>query len=162
MCTVAFVGTGLCGLFLFGADLKADFLLNMSTRPGTISVLCRISYCLILICHIPYFFFMVKEYFLVMYDETLNQSLSKKLCARMNTSSQLLNQKEVGSDDGLTYKRLPDRVFFWSALSLQVIMLVLALTVSAIESVFGFVGAIGASSIMFFFPGIAYLTVLRK
>ena len=61
------MSTGLGGLFLFGDDLQADFLLNISERDGTISVLCRISYCMILICHIPYFFFMLKELMSIIY-----------------------------------------------------------------------------------------------
>lgn len=102
---------------------------------------------------------MLKEYLLVMYDEILNRSLSRKLQAQVVN---LLYKDSQQDDDGLTYKRLSDRVFFWSALILQVIMLVLALTVSAIENVFGFVGAVGASSIMFFFPGVSFLTAMHR
>ena len=67
--------------------------------------------------------------------------------------------------EGLTYKRLSDRVFFWSAAILQAVILILALTISNVEVVFQFIGAIGTSSIMYLFPSLAYFKakcMLRK
>ena len=54
---------------MFGSDLKADFLLNLAEREGNVSIFCRVSYCIVLAFHIPYFFFSSKEFVLVIYDE---------------------------------------------------------------------------------------------
>jgi len=83
ICSAAFMTTATSALFMFGANLKPDFLLNMYDRTGPISVLCRASYCFVLTFHIPYFFFTIKEYTLVIYDEITNRSLSETLEIKM-------------------------------------------------------------------------------
>ena len=64
-----FVFTGTIAVLMFGSDLKADFLLNLAEREGNVSIFCRVSYCIVLAFHIPYFFFTSKEFLLVIYDE---------------------------------------------------------------------------------------------
>ena len=150
-------------------------------------MLCRASYCLVLTFHIPFFFFTIKEFTLVVYDELLSRSLSIKLQAKLAAtraertdvvdsedldevmSINRLEQQDDGAcseqmstKSGLTYKKMSDQVFFWSAVILQASLLLLALTVSSVEAVFQFIGAIGATSILFFFPGISYVTALRR
>ena len=63
---------------------------------------------------------------------------------------------------GLTYKKLSDNVFFWTALIMHLTVIVLALTVESIDSIFELSGAIGASATIFLFPGIAYLVALSR
>ena len=62
----------------------------------------------------------------------------------------------------LTYKRLSDSVFFWTAVLLHVTSLGIAMSVENIDTVFEFTGAIGCSSIMFLFPGLGYILALRE
>ena len=45
-------------------------------RQSTASILIICSFSVLLMLHIPYFFFAMKEYVLVMIDEALNRSLS--------------------------------------------------------------------------------------
>lgn len=68
---------------MFGSDLKADFLLNLAEREGNVSIFCRVSYCIVLAFHIPYYFFSSKEFVLVIYDEIYNRSMSTKLEAKL-------------------------------------------------------------------------------
>ena len=77
--TIAFLSLGLVGVLMFGSDIDSDFLINLSHRHNPVSVICRASYILVLMFHIPYFFFAVKEYMLVIYDEIESRSLSTKL-----------------------------------------------------------------------------------
>ena len=74
--TVAVVGTVLIAILLFGKNLKPDLLENIARRAGGLSVFIRLVYCLLLLFHLPFIFFTVKEYTLVMYDEFFNRSLS--------------------------------------------------------------------------------------
>ena len=74
--TVALLSTGTISVFLFGKDIKPDLLDNLADRPSGVSVFLRTVYCFILLFHLPYIFFTVKEYVLVMYDEILSRSLS--------------------------------------------------------------------------------------
>ena len=81
--SVAFLMVSICGLLLFGSSLKADFLQNIATKEGSISIFLRSTYCLVLLFHIPYFFFSIKEYTLVIFDEIANKSLSTHLEAKL-------------------------------------------------------------------------------
>ena len=81
--SVAFLMVSICGLLLFGSSLKADFLKNIATKEGSISIFLRSTYCLVLLFHIPYFFFSIKEYTLVIFDEIANKSLSTHLEAKL-------------------------------------------------------------------------------
>lgn len=60
------------------------------------------------------------------------------------------------------YKKLPDTYFFWAALVIQVIIVVLAISITDIKLVYEIAGAVGGTSILFLFPGVAYILVLRK
>jgi len=72
-----------CALLLFGSEVNPDLLVNFGTTPGGVSLFIRISYCAVLLFHIPYFTFAVKEYVLVMFDEIVNRSLSTHLEAKL-------------------------------------------------------------------------------
>lgn len=81
--SASFLMVSVCGLLLFGSSIKADLLQNIATKDGAISIFLRSTYCLVLLFHIPYFFFAVKEYALVIYDEIANRSLSTHLAAKL-------------------------------------------------------------------------------
>merc|ERR1712156_142194 len=61
----------------------------------------------------------------------------------------------------LQYKKLSDGCFFWTALVLHVLV-ACAMTITDLDIVIEFAGAVGASSNMFLFPGLAYILALRK
>ena len=77
--SVALILTGIVAVFLFGKALKPDLLDNLATKSSGVSVFLRTVYCFILLFHLPYIFFTLKEYTLVMYDEIMNKSLSTQL-----------------------------------------------------------------------------------
>ena len=79
MYTFALISTGVISVLLFGKSLKADLLDNVAVRTGVVSIFIRTVYCFILVFHLPYIFFSVKEYSLVMYDEYFNKMLSSHL-----------------------------------------------------------------------------------
>ena len=67
--TVALVATGLTGAYLFGNSIKTDLLANIGSKASGLSIFIRNLYALILLFHLPYIFFAVKEFVLVLYDE---------------------------------------------------------------------------------------------
>mmetsp|Transcript_32814 Transcript_32814/g.43257 ORF Transcript_32814/g.43257 Transcript_32814/m.43257 type:complete len:138 (+) Transcript_32814:829-1242(+) len=77
--TVAMISTGITGVLLFGASVKTDLLLNIGEKAGGLSIFIRIIYCFILMFHLPYIFFALKEYVLVMYEEIASSTLSTHL-----------------------------------------------------------------------------------
>ena len=81
--TSCFLITGITGTLLFGSDIESDFLASIATRAGTVSMFIRASFCVVLIFHIPYFFFGCKEFVLVIYDEIVDRSLSTHLSMKL-------------------------------------------------------------------------------
>ena len=74
-----FAITAIIGVLMFGKDVDPDLLSNIAKIPGRVSVMLRVAYCFILLFHIPYYFFTVKEYTLVIFDELFNRSMSTHL-----------------------------------------------------------------------------------
>lgn len=238
---ISYSTVAIIGMLLFGSKISTDLLANISQRIGTVSILMRVVYCFLLLLHLPYFFFSVKEYTLVIIDELLNRSLSTHLeqkltdfykkkdaereiggkpnSARGETRKQepvqpkvvkapetpatpnikdnpfeaietdnLLEKSDaytkqfnetekisegrldtMGSElsqcsvkSALTYKSLSDNYFFWTALILHILVLICALTIQSLDILFEFAGAITCGSVMFLFPGVAYILALRK
>lgn len=77
--TTALVSVGVIAVLLFGKDIKPDILENLATRKSGVSIFLRALFMVILLFHLPYYFFAVKEYALVIYDEYMNRSLSTHL-----------------------------------------------------------------------------------
>lgn len=77
--TMIYLSIVLAAILMFGPDeLKPDILENISMRPGAISVVVRIIFCLLLFFNIPFFFFLTREQSLVMHDEIANRALSNR------------------------------------------------------------------------------------
>ena len=81
--TVALILTGLSSVFIFGGTLKPDLLDSFATRSGSLSIMVRFIYCAILGFHLPYIFFALKEYALVMYEEIQSQTMSQHIEAKL-------------------------------------------------------------------------------
>jgi len=196
--TIAFLTVGVVGLLTFGSKIDADLLVSLTDIPGKVSAFCRFSFVFVLMCHIPYFFFTCKEYWLVIYDELSNRSMSQRLEAKLaqylekhqwqddpsppadeEERENLISQRgqnaeaplsESGATEqsyntnksGLTYKKLPDSIFIWSAVVLWASLLMLAMTISSIEAIFDFIGAVCCGSCTLLFPGMGYLMALGK
>ena len=71
-------------------------------------------------------------------------------------------QSDISESSELTYKRLPDSVFFWTAILLHASVILVAASFNDITAVIDFIGSVGGSLIMFIFPGLGYLFALYK
>lgn len=68
---------------IFGKTIMPDLLDNFATRKGSLSVMIRFIYCAIIGGHLPYIFFGLKEYALVMYQEIDSRAMSLHLEAKL-------------------------------------------------------------------------------
>ena len=93
---------------MFGELIESDLLINISQRPGSVSIFLRISYSLILLLHLPYYFFTVKEYILVMIDEVLNRSMSTSLEEKLSDFYKKKESKKEEYGDRPIKKATPD------------------------------------------------------
>ena len=81
--TIALLSIATIAVLLFGGSLEPDMLENLVARPGRLSVFMRTVYCLILLLHVQYYSFAIKEYCLVVYDEIVNRSISTTVEAKL-------------------------------------------------------------------------------
>ena len=93
---------------MFGELIESDLLINISHRPGSVSIFLRIAYSLILLLHLPYYFFTVKEYILVMVDEVFNRSMSSSLEQKLSDFYKKKESKKEEYDDRPVKKATPD------------------------------------------------------
>ena len=77
--TMAYLATAAAGVLLFGTKIQPDILTNIAKITGKVSIFIRLSYSFLMLLHIPYFFFSIKEYVLVLFDEVMNRSMSQHL-----------------------------------------------------------------------------------
>ena len=77
---------GISSVLMFGADLTPNLLDNIGSRSGGLSLFVRTIYCAILFFHLPLYFFTIKEYSLVIYDEYYNKSISNEFDRQVRES----------------------------------------------------------------------------
>ena len=70
--------TGFIAILMFGPDeLKPDILQNIAKHEGSLSVLIRVVFIVLLILDVPFLFYATKEQSLVMHNEIVNRSISR-------------------------------------------------------------------------------------
>ena len=92
------------------------------------------------------------------------------LIEREDTKEKYTMRSSAGSSEctinsaksALTYKNMSDRIFFWTALVLHFSVLALAMSISNLDRVFEFLGAVGSCFYIFLFPGLSYILALRR
>jgi nicotinamide riboside transporter PnuC len=67
--SVIYLTVSFCVIYLFGSKVKVSFLDSLNDLKSWESVVCRVSYLIIVACHIPYVYFACKEAALVIVDE---------------------------------------------------------------------------------------------
>lgn len=80
----------------------------------------------------------------------------------MNDASCSENESMRTEKSDLTYKKLSNNVQDLITLIVHLLILLLAIMIKDIATVFDFTGSIGCSFISYFFPGIGYLLALRR
>ena len=94
------------------------------------------------------------------FDSKFNENINLGGQSQLDTI--LSDMTAVSNKSALQYKRLSDRCFFWTALVLHLFLVLCAMTVNNLDIVIEFTGAIGSSSTLFLFPGLAYILAIRK
>ena len=59
--TILGITLAILALLLFRSDVTSDLLDDMGTLDNSASVFCRLSYCLVLMLHLPYFIFATRD-----------------------------------------------------------------------------------------------------
>ena len=99
-----FLAIGLCGAMLFGAAVDVDLMVSLANHPGLFSLIGRICFCMVLMCHIPYYFKISKVCSLVIYDEMKNESMSQAMESKiasfdLDSDEMEFDKTHLGQDD---------------------------------------------------------------
>jgi hypothetical protein len=73
---VVYSMVGIFGCLLMGENIKISIVGNIAEEKSAISVAIQSVFIIVLACHIPYNFYVVKECLLTMVDEANRKSLS--------------------------------------------------------------------------------------
>eukprot|EP00354_Favella_ehrenbergii_P011205 CAMPEP_0170451732 /NCGR_PEP_ID=MMETSP0123-20130129/874_1 /TAXON_ID=182087 /ORGANISM="Favella ehrenbergii, Strain Fehren 1" /LENGTH=330 /DNA_ID=CAMNT_0010713519 /DNA_START=158 /DNA_END=1150 /DNA_ORIENTATION=- len=85
--TIVFLTIGYSAAILFGSKINSLLLLSLAELDGLTSIFCRIMFVVLLMFHIPYYFYMEKEFCLVLYDEVYNRSMSTRLEQKLQSAA---------------------------------------------------------------------------
>lgn len=70
-----YVSLGILSIYTFGSALETSVIMNVDEEQNVYSYIIRVTFLLVLACHIPYIFFPTKESFLIIFDEAKNNSM---------------------------------------------------------------------------------------
>ena len=70
---------GIVSIYMFGSTLKTNVLGNVGLMTSGASYIIRVSFSIVLACHIPFIFFSGKESLLIIIDELRNRTMSAAL-----------------------------------------------------------------------------------
>ena len=74
--TFVYQSLAILSIFLFGDNLNESVLTNVNEEKNIFSYIIRISFLIVLACHIPYIFFVLKESLLIIIDEVMNKNMT--------------------------------------------------------------------------------------
>ena len=74
-----YISLGILTIYIFGSSLQSNVLTNVDEEQNIYSYIIRITFLVVLACHIPYVFFPTKEGLLIIFDEAENGSMTKAL-----------------------------------------------------------------------------------
>lgn len=163
---VIYVSIAILGMAMFGTNVEQSVLTNVNAQSDHWeSYVLRVSFLLVLGCHIPFLFYSGKEGFLIMVDEVRVRSISKNLEARLSrTESDRLidNGESQGEDSKLAYKDMPTGLYIFLTTMLYLAELYLSMVLNDLGLIFEFNSAIAVSMIAYILPSYFYLCAIRK
>ena len=77
--SIIYLSIGILSIYTFGTEIESSVIKNVNEEDNAYSYIIRISFLLVLACHIPYIFFPTKESLLIIVDEIQNKSMTKAL-----------------------------------------------------------------------------------
>ena len=91
-----YIALSVLSIYTFGSSLQADVLDNVNEEIDHEweSILLRIAFVIVILCHIPYIFFSAKEAMLIIIDEWDRKSISTSLDKKLLNHNIDLNNDE--------------------------------------------------------------------
>ena len=141
---------GFMAIALFGPDLQPNILIDIE-QLGALSLLMRLIFLIVIICHIPFIFFCAKEGACIVSDEIIHGSMTASL-------SNLDNRHQV---EVLIINNMDDKVYYGITVLAYIACIIPAISLHNLLVVFDYLSALTVSGIQFLMPGIAYVVLSR-
>lgn len=165
-CIIVYVATSIVALLKFGTDLKGNILENVSDLDGAIPIIISIIFLLIAMMHIPIVLFVGKEAVLIIIDEIMRKSYSTLPRATIDNAYSLRDSYHVNraanDKEGKAYLTMHPVIFYGVSIFIYVSIVTLACVLKDITLVFGVIGSLAGSYLIFIAPSSFYLMSIRN
>jgi hypothetical protein len=162
-----YITLGLISVYMFGSIIDESVLDNIDSETNFSSYVIRVSFLLVLACHIPYIYFSGKESVCIIVDEIQRQSMTKALESTLQRSLIVETEERLTEGDPdevslMAYKSMNKVTYLVITVCLYGVEILLSTFIPDIGIVFNFVSAFAVSSLAFIFPGMFYLKCEKK
>lgn len=167
MSWILYLSMGVLALYTFGSGVESSVLNNIDLETTVSSYIIRLSFMIILACHIPYIFFSGKESLLIMVDEYRRRSMSYALeLTLQNAVMSEVHGKQARltqpKHEKMPYMDMESWLYTVLTLSIFATTVLCSIVIPTVQVVFAFISAISISAINFWLPGIFYILALKK
>jgi amino acid permease len=159
-CMFIYGVVGSVGLLAYGEDLKGDIMQNISNQvdKGLSNYFLMALFMLIAAMHIPIVFFIGKEAVLIIIDEIMRESSTIQVNNKVKRGSMNLEKvirENLGqpSTEAPHFSNMPDGIYYFVAILMYALVVILAITLPNISIVFGIIGSTSVSFVVFIAPG---------
>ena len=163
-CTTVYVAASLVSLLKFGNALEGNVLVNVGDLTGALSIIIDIVFLFIAMMHIPIVLFVGKEAVLIIVDEILRKSYSNAPRATIDNAYNLREsvlKKEGAEAEGKAYLTMNSILYYVISIGIYAVIVLLACVLNDITLVFGVIGSIAGSYLIFIAPSSFYLRSIQ-
>ena len=150
-----YLAVGIMAIMLFGTSLQPNVLLSIE-KIGLLSLLMKMTFIVVIICHVPFVFICCKEGACIIADEFINGTLTQSIS---NTSKGL---KSIKAIEAQIISDMDYRVYYGVTVSLYISCMVTAIVVDNLLVLFDYLSALTVSGIQFLIPGLCYVILSRN
>ena len=159
-----YVSLAITSIYKFGGTIFESVLDNVDEETNFESYIIRVSFLLVIACHVPYVFFSGKESLCILVDEIIRGKMTKAFEARALIIDTEACNRDIDSEkvELLAYKKMNPMLYIGLTIGLYTAEMILSIIVPSIGVIFNFIVALSLSSLAFIFPGLFYYLCQRK
>jgi amino acid permease len=164
-CAIVYILASIVALLKFGTELEGNVLNNVSHTPGWLPIIIDIVFLCIAMMHIPIVLFVGKEAFLIIIDEIMRKSYSTAprvtIDEAYNLRDSLLKARNGEESEGKAYLTMNPLIFYGVSVFLYWAIVTAACLLNDITLVFGIIGSVAGSYLIFIAPSSFYLRSIQ-
>jgi amino acid permease len=162
---IVYVTVSVVALLKFGTGLEDNMLKNVSNMDGWIPIVISFVFIIIATMHIPIVLFVGKESLLIMLDELMRKTYSTDARPTIDAAYGLRDSisvaRNAAADEGKAYLTMHPLIFYGFSIMVYCLIVTAACLLNDITLVFGIIGSISGSYIIFIAPAQFYLMSIR-